>query len=383
MVGENVPGVTRVYDLFKHKYEIDFFVFPDVGFTEEQEELRSLIKTDPKMKGKRVWGMGKAEFMEDDRWAAHQVMDKKLGMAVAEVVRLQGLTELQNYLKNKEDLYIKISHWRGDMETYHYRNDQITKYWYQKQAEILGPKAEHQIFLVETKIPGVEVGYDGFTVDGKRPPIACWGYEVKDQAYFGRFQADGAMPEPVREINNRLKPIFELAQSRGFYSTEIRIGDDKVPYLTDPCMRCGNPPTPLLVEAYKNYAEMMWEGAGGKVVTPEPIAKYGCLALMVSENAKDDFVAIDYPKELERWVKLCNYTVDDDGIRVVIPNPNIYNRLSMCGSVIGFGNTIHEAVRKCGDVAKKVIGDGLEIQTEAFEDAEKVTNQGTKYGLYF
>lgn len=357
MIGVGVAGIERVESPWPHLDDVDIFVFPDVYEADVQKYLVSL--------GKRVWGCREGSELEIDR-AKSKKISKGLGIDVGPYKTMVGIDKLRAHLKSHDDQYVKISRTRGDMETFHSPNhDAIDS----KLNEIdfkLGPKADLMEFIVEDNTgPAIEIGYDGYTVDGQFPNYCLVGVEAKDTAYVARQMRYSKIPAAVRGVNDKLSPKLRGYQYRGFLSTEIRNTEDGHAYLIDPCCRSGSPPGELYQLIVENIADVIWYGAEGVLVEPEFAGKWGAELILTSEDLAESWVKVSVPKEHEKNVKLRYYT-EYEGSKYVIPQGN---KMTFLGAVVGYGDTAKEAIDKVSEVAKTVEAMDLKSQPEALDAA--------------
>lgn len=371
LVGDGLEEITRIKNLWDHLEDIDIFVFGDVYFGDLQVYLRSI--------GKRVWGSGKGEDLELYRWETKQLL-KSIGLPVQPVKLIVGMDALREWLKKHDDQYVKLSYFRGDTETFHAETYDLIEPKLDQLEHSLGAKKTVVEFIVESAINDcVEVGYDGWCIDGGFPPVGILGYEIKDAGLIGVIKDYDELPEPVLKVNKALAGYMKANTYRGFFSTEIRFGEDGKPYLTDPCCRLPSPPSELYQEMYANYGEIIWHGAAGEIVTPEPTCKYGVEAMIHCPFADKDWAAIHFPEEIRRWVKLRNLTKIDGKYYVVPQNVG----LPEIGAVIGIGDTLLEAINHCKANAAQVKGYQLEIKLDSIGDALKVIEEGEAHGIHF
>lgn len=369
-IGEGIEEIERVYDLWEHEDEVDLWIFPDVY----DGDLQNFLRRD----GRSVWGNGEAEFLELDRWHTRQ-LQKKLGITGPKTDRVVGINKLREYLRAHENRWLKVSTYRGDMETYHHEKYFTSAPFIDDLAHKLGAVQDEMEFILEENIDGVEIGYDGYSVDGTFPEIAAYGYEIKDLGYAGKVVPYASMPKQVLEVNSRLEPVLKEEGSRGFMSTEIRITKDGTAYLTDPCMRCGSPPTEAAMEIYANLGEIIAEGADGRLVTPKPLCKYFAMAMIHSSYATKHWVPIDLPAEARRWVKFRNLTVLNGHCYFV---PQTVD-LPEIGAVVGMGSSMKEAFAKVDAIAAELEGFQIEIHNDSLIKAEEVIEEGKKVGIEF
>ncbi|HEX9145213.1 MAG TPA: hypothetical protein VGA09_13135, partial [Candidatus Binatia bacterium] len=176
VIGDGFSSIERVREFWPHHNEIDLWVFPDVG----QPGLQKHLVED----GHPVWGSGDGEVLEMNREKFMKVLGE-VGLDVAEFKVCVGLGELSDYLHENEDQYVKVSRWRGDLETTHWRNWAMDCGWLDWLAYSLGPLKDHMRFLVFPAIDTtLEIGGDTYCVDGNWPSTMLNGLEHKDTTYF-------------------------------------------------------------------------------------------------------------------------------------------------------------------------------------------------------
>ena len=372
-IGQGLPGVERVEDFWGvvQRDEADLYVFPDVFCGDIQEYLRSI--------GKYVWGCGLGEELELYRWETKQLL-KQIGLPVQHVERVIGIENLKDYLRGHEDKYVKVSLVRGDMETWHHINYELSEPRLDEIETRIGANKFEKEFVVEDAIHSeVEVGYDGFTIDGKFPQTAIQGYEIKDVAYAGCVRPYSQLPWHVQEVNARLSPIFQDYGYKGFWSSEIRVPKDNKPYLIDLCCRAGSPPSEVYQELVDNWAEVMWWGARGELVDMHPTAKYGVEVLIHSSWADAHWAALYAPPEIHRWIKLRNMCRIDDTFYVA---PQTVG-LPEIGAVVGVDVTILGAIKKVALYCREITGYDIDLNMDKIPKAMEAIEAGNKMGIKF
>ena len=369
-VGSGFAEIERVQYPLARADEIDLWVFADLF----QSDLQVFLAGH----GARVWGARYGEELETERWQMRQLL-KKLGLPVADGELIQGMPALREYLQKRDNLFIKTSFSRGDMETWHHNRYEVSEPRLAQLAYDLGPFAEDYEFIVEGEIPdAVEIGYDGFTVDGQFPSPSIMAYEIKECGMIGTCKPYAELAEPVRFVNGKLAPALKGYNYRGFFSTEIRYTADKKPYLIDPCCRLGSPSNELLQELLGGWGAVLWEGAEGRMVNPRQVARYGVVAMVFGKQSGRNWQALHYPPAIDQWVKLIN-PVAVGPRRYSAPQGEPMN----IASVVGVGNTIIEAVKSCAEHAGQVEGDGIEVHLSAIEKAMDTIAAGEKRGIRF
>lgn len=369
-IGTGVQGVEKVYNFFDVIDEVDLFVFPDVLDGDLQLHLESL--------GKLVWGSRKGEELELDRWQTH-LLKQRLGLSVTPTRRVIGTTALESLLKRTKDKYVKRSTVRGDGETFHHDIFTTSRDELRRLNHDLAAKSEQAEFLVEDPIPdAVEIGYDGWSIDGQFPTIGMQGYEVKDCGLIGVIKPYDELDPRLTAINSRLSDILAQYGYRGFWSTEVRVTTTDS-FLIDPCCRLGSPPSELYQMLYNNWDEILWSGAQGNLVVPVTTARYGVQVILVSHWADRNWQSVVFPDAVAPFVKLKNFT-EIDGVTHVMPQDN---ELVEIGSVVGVGETLQEAIEQVKTVADQVKAFGLKPKLDALRDAVKLIQDGEEKGIDF
>lgn len=358
LIGSGIKGVTRVTSIWPYLDETDIFIFPDVYEGELQEYLASL--------GKRVWGCRLGAELELDRVKSKEI-SKKLGIDIGPYRVVKGLDALRDHLKAHDDQHVKISATRGDMETFHSKNYGLIEPRLDELEHNLGAKKKVTEFVIEDGInDAVEVGYDGYTVDGRYAKNAMIGVEIKNAAYIARTMRYADLPQSIRSVNDGLSPALKGYKYRGFLSTEIRCNDDGA-FLVDPCCRCGSPPSELYQMMIENLAEVVWNGSEGTLIEPEYSAKWGAELIIMSEWSMTNWQAIQFPKKYSVNVKIRNMAVID-GKSYYIPDKS---QCSQIGAIVAIGKTPQTAIDECLKIAETVEGHDIMIDCAALDKARE------------
>jgi hypothetical protein len=370
-IGYGLDGVEVITDFWNYEDKIDFFIFPDVYMGDYLEKL--------KRDGKLCWGSGNLEWFELERWKfAQWLTDNKMPIPLTE--ESIGVDELEKDIK--PDWYVKVEKYRGDTESFQGYDRKVEKEFFKTLRLQYGEFASEQSFMRQKGIEGVEIGYDGWVVNGQYPKVAMWGYEVKGCCYVGKFSRYDALPKAIRYVNEKMSPL--LKDMCGPISTEIRIPYDKPNefYLIDPCMRFGNPPHQCQLTAIKNLPEMAYEGAQGKIVDPiyDENEKFVSMALMWSEFAIDHELMVKFPEKLRRFVKLKDLAFIHNDYYVIPPGGN---KNKTIGAVVGVGRSMKESIQNCKNNAKEVTAFRLEIDFDKLDKAQEFVNEGIKLGINF
>ena len=359
MVGQGFPGVTVAERLWDIVDEVDCFVFPDVFLGDLQQELVR--------RGELVFGSRRADELE-----LYRVGSKKhfqsLNIPVGPYKVVKGIESLRNYLKVHKDQYVKCSVNRGDFETFHARDYKYIEPKIDELEHTLGFKKQTQEFVIEAAIRDcVEIGYDGFVIDGQYPEQSLMGIEIKDKGYVGRMMKYPQMPRQLTDFNRKIAPTLQKYQCRNFFSTEIRVDSKGQAFIIDPCVRAGNPPMFCELEFYDNLGEIIWEGAQGNVVTPTSKYQWAAQIQISSEWLDISRLAVQFPEKISSQVKLLNAARLENQL-YIIPQEH---KLKAVGAVVGVGQTMAEAIGKCKAAAEQVKGYYLECNPDALDEAEE------------
>ena len=369
LIGQGVPNLKRIDDFWGVLDEIDLFVFPDVYQGPLQVHLQSL--------GKRVWGGRMGEDLELFRADSKEHL-KSIGIDIGPYKVIKGLDNLKDYLKRHDNQYVKVSRTRGDMETFRAKNYNLIAPKLGELEYNLGAKAKIMEFIVEEEIPdAVEVGYDGYTIDGKFPKNAMFGIEIKDKGLVMKTLPYAALPDEVRSVNDKLAPTFREFGYRGFFSSEIRITKDHTPYVIDPCARMGSPPGELFQLMVRNWADIVWEGSMGTVVEPVFDAKWGAELLLLSSWADKNWQPVEFPKSIREHVKLRNLTIID-GKYYVVPQAV---GLPEIGAVVATGDSMQAAIDEVRRLAAKVEGHYIETVPDSLDEAKDQFDKLRAFGI--
>lgn len=370
-IGKGIKEIEVVADVFgPHFDQVDLFVFPDVGFGPLQEQLRKM--------NKRVFGSGMGEDMELDRVLCKKKMAEQ-GLPVGPYKSVHGIPALREHLKAHKNQHVKISRYRGSFETFKSEHYAMVEPKIDEVEANMGAFKHEADFVCEDDLPDkFEIGSDMYCVDGQFPTKTLAGPEIKDEGFVGVFKSRSEFPKELTRFDQVMAPIFKKYGYRGFYSTEVRIGKDKVPYMIDFCGRAASPPNELYQEFYRNLADILWQAAGGVCIDPIPVAKYGAEALIHSSWASDKWQPLDIPDNIKQYVKLRNIT-KIKGRYYCIPQPP--SELPEIGAVIGFGDSLEAAVDMVREVAEGVKGYYVEIKLDAFERADEEIAKGEEYGI--
>lgn len=369
-IGDGFDDIEMV-DCYLRDYEdVDCFVFPDVGLVGLQRDLVA--------RGKPVWGCQAASRLETNRGLFLETLPK-LGLEVPKYEKVKGITNLARALAGVEDRWIKISKFRGDWETFHWRDEAQDGNVLDYYATRLGPFRELITFYVFEPIDAqIEDGCDSWCIDGQFPEIIVHGMEAKDKAFIGTLQRFDDLPEEVRHVNEAIAPLLEQYGYRGFFSTEVRITDDGHCFFIDPTCRAGSPPSQVMAEMIANYTEVVWQGAHGVLLNPESAARFGVQALCQTKRDPDCWTYVKLKGDLDRWLKSAN-ALGFEGMLALPPG----DYQTGCEDwLVGIGDTLPEAIRHLQHNAKQ-LPDGVSCDTSSLAEVLKEIEAAEEDGMEF
>ena len=366
--GYGIPGVERINEPLKIIDDVDLWVFPDLYHAGLQFHLQEL--------GKRVWGSRDGQELELLRDDSKKYL-KKLGLPVGKYEVITGLDKLRAYLKEHDNKFVKVSVTRGDFETFNAKNYNFIEVKLDELEHNLGAKKHVAEFIVEDTIEGIEIGYDGYSVDGQFPESSIVGLEVKDKGYVGHVREYSDMPKEITVFTDTISDTLKNYKYRNFMSTENRVAKDKTSYMTDFCARQGSPPSELYINMFENLADIMWQGAEGVCVDPVCPKKWGAEVVIDSFWSDRNWQPIQFPEKIRDNVKLRQFTMIEKQYYVIPQNEGSTG----VGAVVATGDTMEEAVENVKECCKQVEGYYIDIHDDALDDAQKELGKLGEMGI--
>lgn len=365
VLGDGYGDIIRVDDYWKAKNEVDIWVFPDIQHSGLQLELES--------QGRAVWGGRSGDSLEINRKKFLEVLEH-VGLKVPPHEPITGLANLRLYLRDKQEKYVKVSKYRGTLETFHWRNYDLDGGWFDRMAIRLGPLQDYLAFLVfdEIDVP-VEVGGDTYSIDGQWPSLMLHADEFKDKSYLSYVTPREKMPQILQDIMAAFSPLLREERYRCQWSMETR-GD----YFTDATCRGGLPSTATQLYNWTNSAEIIYAGAQGEMVDPLPQHQFTAECVLSIKGEDEEWWKTRLPEELEPNAKF-NWCCEVDGAVCFAPNdcrgPDI-------GWLVSGGNSIASAIQQMHELVDQ-LPPGLDAGTDSLFDLLKQIRAGEKAGIEF
>jgi hypothetical protein len=294
--GDGHPSVEYLSDFWPYKKEIDLFVFPDCVDGGLQIELES--------QGFPVWGSKGAGGIERMRGQWMKVC-QEFGFPMPKTHIVNGLSALEVFLMdNKGPFFVKISRYRGDMETWKSGDPVSTSNYLDLLRIKFGPFKENIRFYVQEPVDTeIEAGADSYFCAGQWPSKIVLGYEN-----FSTWREKAKMPEEIWKPSEKITSLLAEADYCNFVSSEVRVADGKS-YFLDPCLRFPSPASEEQIELYANLPDIIWRGANREFVEPQMSAKFCGGAIISFTGQRDAWKSIKVPEEVKDKVKLysCGY----------------------------------------------------------------------------
>ena len=116
-----------------------------------------------------------------------------------------------------------------------------------------------------------------------------------------------------------------------------------------------------MIELFGNLGEIIWQGANGNCIEPDPTAKFGVQTVITWKGDKSCWRAAEIPASIEQWVKVNNACMIDG--RIVQPpddDPSF-------GWLVAIGDTIEEAIDTLKEHAVD-LPDGLSVDVTSLAE---------------
>ena len=344
-IGAGFDEFERVNNFWSELDNWDIIVFPDGGFQDMADHLKKI--------GKLVFGGSHMYDIEEGRGLFHN-LSQRAGLPTAPTVIVQGIKNLETALKTKKDKWIKISKWRGLIETYHWIDYKSSKFWIDELKHKLGPLGNLDVieFVIQDPIDCIaEIGGDYYTLNGQLPSSQIVGLENKDCGYVGKVTKD--IPEPIKYVNDKFAPILNSYNSSGFYSTEIRYTAQGEAYYTDAACRAGMPPSSSYLTNISNWNEIIPAIAKGEWVEPKYKSIYMVELILKSNYARDGYLPVTFPDEYKDNITFKGAMKVDGQVFIV---PFSYSNIDMVefGSVVVNDDNLDSAINKALEIASSI-----------------------------
>jgi len=368
--GYEDEGLVRIERFWDYIDEVDLIVIFDTYLGDLVHYLRN--------KGYLVFGTGQEEILENDRYYAKK-LQKKLGLPTQDFERIVGFEKLKQYLKESKNKVVKLNTYRGSLETFTHIDYKSSEPLLEHLEVELSVAKNYVEFLVEDFVGVIEPGTDFYVVDGEYPDKVLWGIEKKGSGYIAKVEDYNNVPKALKDITDVYKKVFKQYKARTFYSTEIRVDEKGRGYLIDNTLRMPMPSSSACeMVAFKNWDEIIIEGAKGNLVNPviDEDVKYLASVSLESYWADNHWLVVEIPEEYREFIKFRKHLKDGNKY-YAIPGFS-----SIC-AVVGYGKTLDEAIEMCIKIAEQVKAYQIEYNFTGLQQIKEDIEKGEKLGLKF
>ena len=361
--------IVCVDDLWLVKRQVDCFVFPDIRHAGEQVELRE--------QGYPVWGAGLGMQLELDRLFFLKKLEE-FGLDVPPYEVVTGVSALREHLKDKENIWVKLSKWRGSWETFHWRSWQEDAHRFDIWGVRFGGVKELLNFIcfpeIDTKL---EIGGDTYNVDGQWPSLMLHGIEAKDKAYFGAVTQRDHMPKELLPVMEAFSPFLKQSGYRQQWSMEVRVTDE-ASFFIDCTTRGGLPSTGSQILAMSNLPEVIFHGAAGNFVEAQYNCKFTAECMVSVSGEQNAWETIVLPDELRPHLMLADYC-EVNGQPWF---PCDEDKIDEIGWLVATGDTPTETAQRMNELAD-MLPDGADAAVESLADIIREVEAEQDKGIRF
>ena len=367
IIGDGFEGIDRVDEIWTHKNEIDLFIFGDI--------YRSALELELEAQGKLVWGSRNGDQLETQRGTFLRVL-QEIGLPVPKFEEVTGLNQLRWVLHDREDVYLKMSKYRGSFETCHWRSWSQDEGMLDALAVKFGPLKDLMTFYVFDALnTELELGVDTFCIDGHFPNLMLHGLEAKDKGYLGGVMKRDDLPEQLRDVLDAFGPVLGKEHYRNAFSMEVR-DVEGTGYPIDATCRFPVPGVGAEMELIGNLPEIIVAGAAGELVEPEMRAQFAAECVLTAKSDKHGWCVVDFPESVKPFVK-CGDSCEVDG-RICFPPDEKHDE--EIGWIFATGDTIEETVEAMKERVK-LLPDGVHACTESLFDLLKEAEAAKSEGI--
>lgn len=283
--GYGFNNIKKIHNPFTMLDKVDKIFTFDVYYGDLFEYLKN--------EGYDVFGGGSACNLETNRKILKNTLNV-LGISSAPYKIVKG------YKNVPVPSVVKISYFRGSIETFILNNEQDKDTVRVKLYKEFGDYIDRMEFIVEELVDTsgmMELGIDAFYNEGFVFPMLL-GLEYKKGVYVGKvINKLTELPKPMQETVIKLDKVLRKMNYKGMLSTEefVDLKRNKH-YFLDITVRGAYPLSLAYPYWIKNYAKVLTDDE-----TPEYRDKYVVATPFTIEETKNQFVNIDFPEGDKRF----------------------------------------------------------------------------------
>jgi hypothetical protein len=133
------------------------------------------------------------------------------------------------------------------------------------------------------------------------------------------------------------------------------------------------------LELWGNLAEIIWHGAHGELIDPEPTAQFAVECVLTMKGDKQNWGVLDIPAKVRQWIK-CGQSCQING-RTCFPPDGSHG--DEAGWLVAIGNSIEQAVSNLKQHIEDLGDCPVTPHPEALYDAIKQVHQAEEQGVPF
>lgn len=322
---------------------------------------------------KPCFGSSLGQKLEDNRWKLKKVL-QAANVNSAGSVKLKGVHELSNYLLKNPKKFVKVSIFRGSINSFYAKDYKSVEQFLEYCEHELGAFSENFEFVVEDEIPtSQEWGYDGFFDGNNYVKPYLFGVEINKDAYLARVS--DTLPNQLEEVNKKFQPILKQLGWQGCISNELKIVSKEKSYFLDLCSRAPNPCGLVYGEFIENFPEMCYDIACGKHTKANWKFKYvGCVPLY-SKHTRYSDVQVNFDPKLRKNVKFMTAYCKDNRFYAIKGSPEEVVCVVVAGdnTIDGLINQLKKYVEEvdCYGIDKNAVG-GLDAIKDIVKNASNI-----------
>ena len=257
-----------------------------------------------------VYGSGLGEDLENKRFETRK-LEKALGLPFNKTWKVVGIKELEEFIKEKPDKYVKLDTFRGDKESFPAKDVRSIQGDLTELESATGPLSEERPFMVEDIIKAkVETGLDALfnAHEILRPFLVGIEHGVP---YIGRAYEEG--PPYIEDLIAKITPTLQEKNHRGAISIEQKVINKDKAFTIDWTCRFPAPLGIVYTRWIKNYTEVLWACTKGDFIDIEAASKYVMAVNIKCSHADDNWLALELEEKDRNKIKLWGCCRDKDG----------------------------------------------------------------------
>jgi hypothetical protein len=173
------------------------------------------------------------------------------------------------------------------------------------------------------------------------------------------------------------KPVLAKYRYRNFWSMEVRVLDGKG-YFIDPTCRGGLPSSASQMELWSNLGEIIWAGANGELVEPDPTKMFSAEVLLKVKGEKGAWRKCEIDDGMRKVVKLSGHC-EIDGVAWFPPDDTGDDA---CGWMVAIADDPETVLERIQEQISR-LPEGLTADAAPLADVINAIEEGEEQGIEF